>query len=200
LSVRLVFAYDALMAEVAQRIVRFDELWEAILALPEGVTGEIVAPGTIETMSRPGRAHRRAAGSLAFGTGGRLGFPQRGWVIESEIEVRFGELLLVPDLAGWRLDERGDAFLAVAPIERMPTWVCEILSPTTRDKDRNRKLPLYLTQGVEVVWLVDPDGRTIEVFVDERGQPSCVAHATAPPERSFPPIDLPLDPSGFWED
>ena len=188
------------MAEAAQRIVRFEELREAILALPDGVTGEILTPGTIETMSRPGRAHRRAAGALAFGTGGRLGFSRRGWVIESEIEIRFGERLLVPDLAGWRLDERGDAFLTATPTERVPTWVCEILSPTTRDKDRNLKLPLYLARGVEVVWLVDPDERTIEVFVQERGQPNCVAHATAPPERPFPPLDLPLDPSGFWDD
>jgi len=200
LSISAGFAYDGLMGEVAQRVVRFEELWDAILALPEGVTGEIVAPGTIETMSRPGRAHRRAAGALAFGTGGRLGFPRRGWVLESEIEIRFGERLLVPDLAGWRLDERGDAFLAVTPTERVPTWVCEIISPTTRDKDRNRKLPLYLAQGVEVVWLVDPDERVIEVFVAEQGQPAAVARAIAPPERPLPPADLPLDPSGFWED
>lgn len=188
------------MVDAAERLVRFEELWGAILALPEGVTGEILVPGSIEAMGRPGRAHRRAAGALAFGTGGRLGFPQRGWVIESEIEIRFGDLLLVPDLAGWRLDDRGDDFLAVTPTERVPTWVCEILSPTTRDRDRNRKLPLYLARGVEVVWLVDPDARVIEAFVENRGQPSCVARAAAPPERRLPPADLPLDPAGFWED
>jgi Uma2 family endonuclease len=61
-------------------------------------------------------------------------------------------------------------------------------------------LPCYIAHGVEVVWLVDPDMRTIEAFVDEGGKPTCVARAAARPERALPPSDLPLDPSGFWEE
>lgn len=188
------------MSGAAERVVRFEELWEALVALPEGVTGEIVSAGTIETMSRPGRAHRRAAGALAFGAGGRLGAASRGWVIEAETEVRFGELLFVPDLAGWRLDERGDEFLDATPIERAPTWVCEILSPNTRDKDRNRKLPRYLEHAVEAVWLVDPEDRSIEVFTAEGGAGAPVTRVTEPPETPLPPADLPLDPSALWAD
>jgi hypothetical protein len=39
----------------------FDALYAQIRELPRGVTGEILEPGVLRTMSRPGRRHRRAA-------------------------------------------------------------------------------------------------------------------------------------------
>ena len=38
----------------SQRIPTFEELYLAIEALPEGVTGEVLEPGMIHTMGRPG--------------------------------------------------------------------------------------------------------------------------------------------------
>lgn len=46
--------------------------------------------------------------------------------------------------------------------EIVPDWVCEILSPSTRSKDREIKLPLYATRGVNHVWLLDPVAQTLE--------------------------------------
>lgn len=45
-----------------------------------------------------------------------------------------------------------------------PDWVCEVLSPGTARIDRVVKMPLYAEQGVEWLWLVDPDQQTLEVY------------------------------------
>ena len=42
-----------------------------------------------------------------------------------------------------------------------PNWICEVLSPSTMVKDRNRKLPIYAAAGVVHAWLVDPIAKTI---------------------------------------
>ncbi len=50
------------------------------------------------------------------------------------------------------------------PIDVAPDWVCEILSPSTANKDRKIKLPLYGQLGVGNAWLIDPNAKTIEVL------------------------------------
>ena len=51
-----------------------------------------------------------------------------------------------------------------------PDWVCEVLSPSTAGLDRVRKKHIYAREGVEYVWLVDPVGRTLEVFQLQGGR------------------------------
>jgi hypothetical protein len=41
----------------------FDELYRSIASLPEGLTGEILEPGEIRTMARPGNAETLASGA-----------------------------------------------------------------------------------------------------------------------------------------
>ena len=45
----------------------------------------------------------------------------------------------------------------------VPDWVCEVLSKSTENVDRNEKPPIYAEQGVRHVWLVDPVAQTLEV-------------------------------------
>jgi Uma2 family endonuclease len=88
-----------------------------------------------------------------------------GWWVINEPELHFvrDTEILVPDLAGWRRERmpeipRGQRF------EVMPDWICEILSPSTRSKDREIKMPLYARYGVTHAWLVDPDAQTLEAY------------------------------------
>lgn len=53
--------------------------------------------------------------------------------------------------------------------EIVPDFVCEVLSPSTRSKDREIKMPLYAKRGVRHAWLVDPGSEMLEAFALEQG-------------------------------
>jgi Uma2 family endonuclease len=139
--------------------------YEDILALPEGVRGEIIF-GVLETQAQPRARHQVTASKLAFLLGppfvwGRGG--PGGWHIIAAPEIHAGGHVLVPDLAGWRTERMPEvpdtAFFSLAP-----DWVCEILSPSTTKRDRGVKMDAYAEIGVEHVWIVDVDERVLEAF------------------------------------
>jgi hypothetical protein len=45
------------MSSAAKRVPTFEELYREIEHLPPGITGQILIPGVLATMSRPGAAH-----------------------------------------------------------------------------------------------------------------------------------------------
>jgi Uma2 family endonuclease len=45
-----------------------------------------------------------------------------------------------------------------------PALVVEILSPSTRGRDRRLKRDLYAREGVREYWIIDPDANTFTVF------------------------------------
>ena len=51
-----------------------------------------------------------------------------------------------------------------------PDLVVEILSPSTASKDRMTKLQKYREAGVREYWIVDPDERTVLVYLFEGGK------------------------------
>ena len=48
-----------------------------------------------------------------------------------------------------------------------PDMVMEVLSPETQRRDRMDKLKLYERAGVKEYWLVDPDAKTVQVYLLE---------------------------------
>jgi Uma2 family endonuclease len=187
------------MAEPALRIPSFDELYAQIEGLPQGVIGEILEPGVLRTMSRPGRSHGRAAkklirilGHVDVEDGGA------GWWILLEPESRFpGPRLAVPDLAGYRV-ERVAELPEANPLSILPDWCCEILSPTTARDDRTLKLPLYARSGVGWTWLVDPALKTIEVYETVSGRPALAATARDNATLELPPFEGSIELTGLW--
>lgn len=129
--------------------------------------------GELYVMPRPAPRHARASSIL----GGELTGPfdlgrdgPGGWWILDEPEIHFpdpaapGEVeAVVPDLAGWRR-ERMPELPETAFFPLAPDWICEVLSPSTKDLDRDEKMPLYAREGVRWAWLIDPIARTLEVF------------------------------------
>lgn len=150
------------MADPARRRATYEDLLEA----PRDKVVELVH-GALHVHPRPAPPHAAAASAL----GEELGPPFKrgrggpgGWLILDEPELHLEEHVLVPDLAGWRRERlpgvgREETFLTIAP-----DWVCEVLSPSTEKVDRSEKLPIYASQGVSHVWLVQPLQRTLEVL------------------------------------
>jgi Uma2 family endonuclease len=150
-----------------QQAARFLTPYEPLMALPEGITGEVI-DGQLHTQPRPAGPHVRAGMMLTLRIG--RGYDQGeggpgGWWILPEPEQHFvrDTEVLVPDVAGWR---RGR--MPVLPrdhrFEVLPDWICEILSPSSASKDREIKMPIYASRGVAYAWTVDPAARTLEVY------------------------------------
>jgi hypothetical protein len=94
------------MGQPAPALPTFEELYEQIRALPEHLTGEILEPGVLRTMSRPGKRHRRAARLCLHSLGpfdAMIG--GAGWWIEPRSgDPLPGSRLVVPDLCGFRVE------------------------------------------------------------------------------------------------
>jgi Uma2 family endonuclease len=188
------------VSSAAKRTPTFDDLYREIERLPGGITGQILIPGVLTTMSRPGAAHHRA---LVHCSRALDRFDQEvgglGWWIRQEYEVRFpGDRLAVPDLAGWRTGQYPE-LPDDNPLRIVPAWCAEVLSASTASDDRTLKLPLYASSGVVHVWLVDPALRTIEVYESTDGRPTLIATARDADVVRLPPFDTELPLATWWK-
>ena len=134
--------------------------------------GQIVF-GVLHAHPRPAPKHARAASTLGEEIGppfnrGRGG--PGGWIILDEPELHLGPHVLVPDLAGWRRERMPEMPVDKAYFDLAPDWACEVLSPSTASLDRGDKRKVFGEFGVNHIWFVDPEARTLEVLELERGR------------------------------
>jgi Uma2 family endonuclease len=101
---------------------------------------------------------------MLFGRyGGGEGGPGGWWlIIEPDIRLAPNDIV-APDLVGWRR-ERMPEFPETRPIDVVPDWICEVVSPKDRGRDRVRKAGLYLRAAMPHYWILDPGQRTLEAF------------------------------------
>jgi Uma2 family endonuclease len=50
------------------------------------------------------------------------------------------------------------------PLTIVPDLVAEITSPTDKHAEVNKKIVRYLDDGVQVVWLIEPEGQTVTIY------------------------------------
>jgi hypothetical protein len=174
--------------------------YEDVLAAPSTMIAELLG-GMLHLSARPASRHTRAASRLGMALGPFDGDPDGddpgGWIILDEPELRLGDTVVVPDLAGWRRERMPE--LPDAPsFTLVPDWVCEVASPATRREDRLLKLPLYRRVGVPWVWIVDPQSETVDVHEGDGARWILAATAVGAGAVHLPPFDArALDP-GRW--
>jgi len=151
---------------------KVSSLYDAIEALPVGVTGELVN-GQLYAHPRPSAKHGFSASNLGadlvnpFSRG--RGGPGGWWIIdEPEVHLVLNEEVCVPDIVGWLRDR-----MPILPDDQRftvaPDWICEVLSPSTESYDRKVKMPQYARYGVRYAWLIDPISKWLEAYVLEDG-------------------------------
>ena len=72
------------------------------------------------------------------------------------------DTLLAPDVSFRRLDAKGEP-PSRRYVSRMPDIAVEVKSPNDTYAHMRRKAMLYLKRGTEIVWLVYPERRQVEV-------------------------------------
>jgi Uma2 family endonuclease len=186
------------MSRSAKRPATYDDL----LQVPEHLVAEIV-DGELITSPRPAPRHAHVGAALLSaihnpfhqGQGG-----PGGWWILFEPELHVKNDVLVPDIAGWRR-ERLPALPDTAFFTTAPDWLCEILSPSTEQLDRARKMRIYARERVKNVWLVHPVQRTLEVYGLVSGVWAPSATHRDDDVASIEPFDgTPLELTRLWTD
>jgi Uma2 family endonuclease len=176
--------------------------YEDVLGAPRHQVAEIL-DGELILSPRPAGAHSSVTGKLfafldrRFSRGGKPG----GWLILIEPELHLASDIVVPDLAGWRLERMpyvkdGQKYFPLAP-----DWICETLSPWTERDDRTRKQRIYARERVGHLWFVHPVNRTLEVM-RRHGRRWLNVGAFAEDEkvRAEPFADVELDLAKLWID
>lgn len=134
-----------------------------IYNLPEGQRAELI-DGELYMMATPGRIHQRLVMELSFRISDYIGSKNL------DCEVYFSPfavflngddtVYLEPDISVIcdkdKLIEEG--------CKGAPDWILEIVSPTSRQMDYNKKLFKYRTAGVREYWIVDPMKQQITVY------------------------------------
>lgn len=132
--------------------------------LPEDVDGELV-DGRLEEEEMANRAHERTVTWLSWRLMDWLG-DREGDVTGSDHKYGVGSKRgRKPDISVFlpgRPELDGADRITMVP----PDIVVEVISPTPRDiaRDRIDKAREYSRFGVRWYWLVDPAGRTLEIY------------------------------------
>lgn len=133
--------------------------------LPDHVVGELIS-GELFVSPRPSLVHASIETAIAMQLApvdrGQRGTQGR-WRILVEPELHLGKDVLVPDLAGWRI-QRMPELPNEAHTSITPDWICEVTSPATARVDHRYKLPRYAKAGVGHAWMVNPPHRSIHVL------------------------------------
>jgi Uma2 family endonuclease len=126
--------------------------------LPEGFPAQLVDGCLLKDPSPTyghqwivGRIYRRAAALV-----GDLAVPSPIDVAIDDWNVYQPDVVVVPHVPDSRTSNVG-----------IPRVAFEVLSRSTARRDRVQKLPRLLAAGVEEVWLLDPNAKSIEVHTSQ---------------------------------
>jgi len=87
-----------------------------------------------------------------------------GLAIASPIDIVFSQYdVLQPDVVFFTAARRHLVDLDSA-IRHAPDLCVEVLSPSTEDRDRGRKMQILPRYGVPEYWIVDPRAESLEVY------------------------------------
>jgi len=122
--------------------------------------GEIVETPT------PGERHGVVCGNIAFLLGLLIRTIKRGRVLPNDTGLildRDPDTVRGPDISLYT-DIKKYRDLSLKYIDEMPTLVVEVLSPSDKQGRTTRRLNRFLERGVGVVWMVDPDEKSVTIW------------------------------------
>ncbi len=167
--------------------------YEDFLLFPDddGLRHEII-DGEHYVTAAPNLRHQDLVGRLFLTIGSFVeDRPERGRVFLSPFDVVFSfHDIVEPDLVFVAADQFD--ILTDKNIQGTPALVVEILSPSTRQRDREIKRQLYDRSGVREYWLVDPQQDVVTIH--RRGRDGSFPHVARLTAKALDILDTPLLP------
>ncbi len=184
-----------------------DKTYDDYLALPEGVKAELI-DGELYMSPQPKGRHIRFSSVVGGQLTVRMGMadgptsdgPGGWWILdEPECHLQLDRRVVVPDLAGWRVERMPKPPDDNHKFTLVPDWVCEVLSPSTRNYDYLVKSPKYRQAGVQWLWVVDPQEQRVGVFRNDGEEWLEVGTFEGPGRFAVPPFEaIELDLTRAW--
>jgi Uma2 family endonuclease len=144
------------------------ETWtyEDYAHLPDDGVRYEVLDGELVVAPSPMTRHQRVSMKLSLAVGGYVESQKLGECFCAPYDVVLDRRTIVqPDLIFVSNDR--SSIITENNIQGAPDLVVEILSPSTAQRDRVRKLRLYTRFGIPHVWFLDPGIKTLEEFILE---------------------------------
>lgn len=144
---------------------------EDCLSLPEGTLMELI-DGVLYDMSSPTPVHQMIVTQVNIRIGAVLNeMDGECEVFVSPLDVQFSEDnikdLFEPDML--IVCDKHKYSNKTGRILGAPDMVMEVISPSSRGKDRVLKLNKYLENGVREYWVIDPEIQEIHVYCFDNG-------------------------------
>ena len=180
------------------RSVRAVVTYADYVALPDdGQRYEILA-GELAVTPAPGRRHQEIVGELFSVLHGHVKARGLGQVFVSPFDVILDDTSVVqPDIVYVAVDRL--AIVSERGVEGAPSLAVEVVSPSTRQRDREAKRELYARHGVPHFWIVDPEARSIEAYALPSSAYVVQAQAFGKDVlRAEPFPDLPISAAALW--
>jgi Uma2 family endonuclease len=152
---------------VTNKLLTAEDVWNME---DDGCRHELIR-GELLTMSPAGRPHGKLLTELARRIGNFLAEWPVGEAYTGDtgfILSRDPDVLLAPDLWVIRIERLPENPPEAGFEELTPDLVVEIISPSERPGQINRKVWEYLNAGVRLVWLIDPGERNVTIHAPNR--------------------------------
>jgi Uma2 family endonuclease len=131
--------------------------------LPEGPPFYQLIEGTLCMAASPDRFHQDILSNLHYILRSYLEGRRLGSVHLSPSDVQLTDLnVYQPDL--YYVSKKRRSILTRQGASGAPDLVVEIMSPKTARLDQGVKREVYAREGVEEMWIVDPNRKRVEIF------------------------------------
>ena len=146
---------------------------EDLLIMPDAVSYELVDGELMER--NMGAVSSWVAGRVLVLLSAVVEGDKLGWVLGADASYQcFGDDLdrvRKPDVSFICRGRLPDEELPQGHVKLAPDLAVEVVSPNDRYLEVQAKVVEYLTAGVRLVWVIDPDNRTVTIRALEADQP-----------------------------
>jgi Uma2 family endonuclease len=154
--------HEGAMALRANKVWTYDDL----VRMPEPQDGKRyeILDGELVVSPSPALRHQYVLGRVFYALMREIQDARRGLVFTAPLDVVLSwTRVVIPDLVAVRADRF--EILQRRGVFGPPDLVIEILSPSNRRYDQNRKRRIYASSGIPEYWIIDPDGNTLDQLV-----------------------------------